>query len=69
MFLKIKTTQKRADLNFTTKQIKINNLTWFASKSWIMSNTEESKWLNYLVKIGKVNSNKKLFVLLFVNVE
>ena len=38
------------------KQIKANNLTWFAIKSQIMSNVDKSKWINYLVFIGKVDS-------------
>ena len=31
------------------KQIEINNATWFTLKSWIMLNTDESKWVNCLV--------------------
>ena len=42
------------------KQIKMNNSTWIAMKSQMMSNTNESKHINYLVSIRKVNSNWKI---------
>ena len=43
------------------KWSEMDNLTWFAINFQIMSNTDESKRLNYLVLIGKDYSNEKLF--------
>ena len=41
-----------------TKQIEMSNSTWFAPKSWIVSNTDEWKILNQLVGSEKWIQNK-----------
>ena len=47
------------------KRIKTNNSTWFPIISRIMLNTDESKQINYLAKIWKVNS-KQIIICFFI---
>ena len=50
-------THKKGNSNCKTKWLKIINLTWYATKKWIMLHADESSQLNYLVYIKKVKSN------------